>query len=314
MRCKQLILIATLVVFSFSLVSGQAVYIDLDEVDGLNSNNWITPDVAVDLIIPVHFTNASAELYCISNGFDFVSGNVTFDPIDTVGLQTWNPDYPWNMTYAIAIWIAGGMVTPMPTPADCYFDMMLDVNLFDNGIGFAGITGTGLGLPGPPVGFDDVACYITVPNVLGADSNYVLTMDSTYWAPSNIWVWCNPGDVECAWGGPYEFLVFPPNDVDFAGGGALPTVFSLRQNYPNPFNPTTEVHFDVPSRSSVKIEVYNVLGRKVKTLVDEEMAAGSYVRTWDGTSNSGNAISSGVYLYKMEAGSFVETKKMMMLK
>ncbi|MCK4572842.1 MAG: T9SS type A sorting domain-containing protein, partial [candidate division Zixibacteria bacterium] len=86
------------------------------------------------------------------------------------------------------------------------------------------------------------------------------------------------------------------------------------QNYPNPFNPTTQVNFDVPTHSQVNISVFNVLGQKTVTLVDEEMNAGSYVVDWDGTSDGGNKVSSGIYFYRMEAGSFVETKKMMLLK
>ena len=96
----------------------------------------------------------------------------------------------------------------MPTTADVYFDMMTDVNLFEGGIGFAGLTGVGTGLP---VGFDDVAYTVTVANVSGTYGS--LIMDSTYWEPGNVWVWCNESDVDVAWGGPYEFeydAPFPP--------------------------------------------------------------------------------------------------------
>ncbi len=88
----------------------------------------------------------------------------------------------------------------------------------------------------------------------------------------------------------------------------------MKQNYPNPFNPTTEILFDVPTRSHVQINVYNVLGQKVTTLVNEDREAGTYVVSWDGTSNGGGKVSSGIYFYKMEAGDFVQTKKMALLK
>ena len=94
----------------------------------------------------------------------------------------------------------------------------------------------------------------------------------------------------------------------------LPTEFNLAQNYPNPFNPTTEISLDLPVAGHVSLMVFNVLGQQVRTLVDNEMPAGSHLVSWDGTSSSGNAVSSGVYFYRLETGSFVETKKMMLLK
>jgi len=97
-------------------------------------------------------------------------------------------------------------------------------------------------------------------------------------------------------------------------GDILPYRFELSQNYPNPFNPVTTIEYSVPKRSHVTIEVYNVLGQKVRTLVDREESAGSYTITWDGRTNSGQSAATGVYLYRFEAGDHVETKKMLLLK
>ncbi len=94
----------------------------------------------------------------------------------------------------------------------------------------------------------------------------------------------------------------------------LPTSFALEQNYPNPFNPTTDIRFDVPVRSHVTLTIYNVIGQKVHTLVDQELAPNSYLVTWDGTTEAGNRTSSGVYFYKLVGESFVSTKKMVLLK
>ena len=85
--------------------------------------------------------------------------------------------------------------------------------------------------------------------------------------------------------------------------------FSLKQNYPNPFNPTTVISFDISQRSYVKLVVYDVLGREVKTLVDEEKSPGRYSVTF----NASN-LPSGVYFYRITAGSFVQTKKLMLVK
>jgi hypothetical protein len=94
----------------------------------------------------------------------------------------------------------------------------------------------------------------------------------------------------------------------------LPTRFSVSQNYPNPFNPATEFKFDLPRASQVKIEVFNILGQRVKILVDERRRAGSHVVDWDGTDNKGAEVSSGVYFYRMTADDFSDIKKMILLK
>lgn len=96
--------------------------------------------------------------------------------------------------------------------------------------------------------------------------------------------------------------------------GNLPTEFALHQNYPNPFNPDTEFKFDLPKDSHVKLEIFNILGQKVNTVVDEEMRAGYQSANWNGTDNSGHQLSSGVYFYRLIAGDHVFTRKMMMLK
>jgi methionine-rich copper-binding protein CopC len=97
-------------------------------------------------------------------------------------------------------------------------------------------------------------------------------------------------------------------------GSSLPIEFALAQNYPNPFNPSTEIAFSLPSASQVELSVFNVLGQKVVTLLDEQMAAGEHTVTWDGRNSDGSSVSSGVYFYRIAANSFVDTKKMMMLK
>lgn len=88
---------------------------------------------------------------------------------------------------------------------------------------------------------------------------------------------------------------------------ALPSDFSLFQNYPNPFNPSTTINYSIPSSEFVTLKVYDVLGNKVATLVDEYKFAGSYEIDFDASQ-----LSSGVYFYKLQAGSFVEIKKMML--
>jgi hypothetical protein len=94
----------------------------------------------------------------------------------------------------------------------------------------------------------------------------------------------------------------------------VPTSFSVSQNYPNPFNPATRFRFDLPRASHVQIEVFNILGQRVKTLVDERRKAGSHVVNWDGKDERGLEVSSGIYFYRMTADDFSDIKKMLLLK
>jgi hypothetical protein len=113
------------------------------------------------------------------------------------------------------------------------------------------------------------------------------------------------------------FALFSAPDLTDVGdepSDQLPYDFELSQNYPNPFNPVTTIVYDLPQRSRVTIEIYNVLDQKVRTLVDREQPAGSYTISWDGTSSSGDAVATGVYLYRFQADEYVETKKMLLLK
>ena len=88
----------------------------------------------------------------------------------------------------------------------------------------------------------------------------------------------------------------------------------LNQNYPNPFNPETTIEYQLPENSFVLVKVSNILGQEIKTLVNENKPAGNHFIKWDGTDNSGNKVSSGIYVYKIKAGNFIDIKKMVLLK
>jgi hypothetical protein len=94
----------------------------------------------------------------------------------------------------------------------------------------------------------------------------------------------------------------------------LPISFELEQNYPNPFNPTTSIRFGLPTKSHVSIKVYNLLGQEITSLVNEELSAGTHTTEWDGRDKSRTEVASGIYFYKLIAGDFVDTKKMMLIK
>jgi len=170
--------------------------------------------------------------------------------------------------------------------------------------------------PGIPAGFSEFVYAISFTPQPGSE-NKTICIDSCFYPPGGEWVWSSDtgafGEIKPAWNGPHCYPVSGASAVTERGDG-LPSSFSLSQNYPNPFNPTTEINFDVPTRSQVTLSVFNVLGQKVSTLLDEVKDAGKYTADWDGTASDGTPVASGIYFYRMEAGNFVQTKKMMLLK
>jgi len=95
---------------------------------------------------------------------------------------------------------------------------------------------------------------------------------------------------------------------------ATPTMFALNQNYPNPFNPETNIDFQVPTAGMVNVEIFNVLGQRVKTLISEQKDPGYYSVHWNGTNENGEVAPTGVYFYRMTAEGFTQTNKMVMLR
>jgi hypothetical protein len=98
------------------------------------------------------------------------------------------------------------------------------------------------------------------------------------------------------------------------GTTGVPAEFALEQNYPNPFNPATSISYALPRSALVRIAVYNVLGEEIAVLIDGPQSAGKHSVVWDGTTGNGNTAPSGIYLYRLSAGQFVETRKMLLLK
>ena len=89
----------------------------------------------------------------------------------------------------------------------------------------------------------------------------------------------------------------------------MPSPFALAQNYPNPFNPSTMITFDLPSKAYVSIRVFDALGREAAVVLSEELRRGTYTRQWNAA-----GLASGVYFYRLQAGSFAETRKLIVLK
>ncbi len=113
--------------------------------------------------------------------------------------------------------------------------------------------------------------------------------------------------------GPFE-LTIDASSVSVDEPMLIPETFSLHANYPNPFNPSTAITYDLPKRSLVTLGIYDILGKQIKTLVNQSQDAGNKIAVWDGTDDLGRQVSAGVYLYQIQAGEFTQTRKMLLLK
>ena len=94
----------------------------------------------------------------------------------------------------------------------------------------------------------------------------------------------------------------------------IPTVYALKDNYPNPFNPRTTLNFDLPENGLVTIIIYDMLGREVRNLINQTQDAGYRSVIWNATNDYGKPVSAGIYLYQIQAGEYISTKKMVLVK
>ncbi len=116
------------------------------------------------------------------------------------------------------------------------------------------------------------------------------------------------------WGWVIDNIQVQESVTSVASDEPRPETFALAQNYPNPFNPTTQIQYSLPRASTVNLTVYNILGQQVRVLVhDVRKSAGIHQVEWDGRTDLGKRVSSGVYVYRLEVGEFLKSRKMMLL-
>ena len=108
-------------------------------------------------------------------------------------------------------------------------------------------------------------------------------------------------------------FALPLRAFSTARGTALPTDFALGQNYPNPFNPSTIIPYQLPVAGHVRLEVFNVLGQRLATLVDAERSAGMHTAQWDATDAAGRAVGAGVYIYRLSSGGVSVSRRMVLV-
>ena len=111
-----------------------------------------------------------------------------------------------------------------------------------------------------------------------------------------------------------QFRVDTPTAADPGDIGSIPHRFALQQNQPNPFNAATAIAFSLEQTGYVSLVIYDLLGRKVRTIVDEDLSSSSHTATWDGKDDYGANVTTGVYFYRLTAGNQVSSRKMLLLK
>ena len=145
--------------------------------------------------------------------------------------------------------------------------------------------------------------------------DWELWSDGTWHNMSDAWTGNGtPGSGTDGWYMWIEATAQPVTGIEDGSRPGLAEDFELAQNYPNPFNPETTIRFALPQSGKVSLKIYNIAGQLVKTLVDGSLSAGAHQVRWDATSNSGQRVASGVYLYALQHGERRQTRKMMLIR
>jgi len=149
---------------------------------------------------------------------------------------------------------------------------------------------------------------------------YVHPLSVTDASPWPVTVWPAAFDLPMVnWRAKDLFVESPPPDLltprtDIGDKDNVPRKFALHQNYPNPFNPVTTIKYELAKNSNVEITVFDIMGRKIKTLVNKKQNAGDHLTVWNGTNNNGFKVTSGIYFVKMKSSSFERIRKMTLIK
>lgn len=144
--------------------------------------------------------------------------------------------------------------------------------------------------------------------------NVSLAIDTSVLPAGTTTLWVRGRDAAGNWGNASGLLVQVNSVGADVQDGAMPKTFALYANSPNPFRPSTFIRFDLPTSTAVTLSVYDLSGRRVRSLVEGAADAGAHAIEWDGMDDAGRAVGSGVYFYRLEAGTFRATRKMTLLK
>ncbi len=295
---KRILMIVSVLVLTLGFGSSVKAQPSLADSVYLTIDVTPNPSGIQSFVVNVFLTNSGANM----TGSTF---GITWDRHFTSSAAPPRSTSDWQFDSLVyqGVFAPGGAWTTLPT-SDATADSVGAVIV--GGFSFTG---------GVPAGSNRLMARIYLS--LAAGNSWVegstVTLDSTFIPPAGDFV---IGD---ALGGSVipTFLgtkVVTFTDIRIDDGSVLPTSFELSQNYPNPFNPSTKINYTLASKSLVTLEVYNVLGQTVKTLVNGAREAGAWEVTWDGDSDNGSQVASGMYFYKLTAGDFVQTRKMLLMK
>lgn len=311
MKTKFIMIVLAILVMSFGISFGQSI-----TLENITGSMWHgQPDSIMagsTYTFNLRLTGGGVIIDTTIYGDPITPDSIKIDTITaytgiTNGFAVYSPDgATWTTT-------VGDTLGPL---GETQFDLIFSINpksITGSGadtIGFGGIALAGTGVV---AGFDDVPYAITIGPITGGASAHgkTICLDSTFYPPTGEWLWASSIFTEArpTWDGPHCYTVVDEATDITDGVDGLPTSFGLSQNYPNPFNPTTTIQYDLPKNSDVSLTIYNITGQKVSEFNQENQPAGSHIFKWDATQ-----VSSGIYFYKLTAGDFTATKKMMLLK
>jgi len=170
-------------------------------------------------------------------------------------------------------------------------------------------------------GVRNIECQILDANRLAVGVNQAVSSANPEYM-INPSVTLNDGRAWFAWVDPRQYgqniwateIIYEPTGIDNNRPGVIPSSFSLGQNYPNPFNPTTEIRFSLTNRDHATLEVFNIAGERVVALADGIFSSGEHRISWDGSSQTGNVVASGIYFYRLTTSEGSLTRKMALVK
>ncbi len=310
--------------------SANSQWITIDSAraqDSAGVSLFLTQSITTRGVVTTHREFGGSLVYCQVNTAGFVGFDTAFcnrvkrgDSIEVTGVVTQFSGLT-ELTPMTALTILDTGKTVTPKPVTC-------TQVRNNGEAYEGML---IKISGVTAVRTFAGADITTWTVSGSGTNYRIfagndSCDIRIYATTNIAnqpVHSFPFDVvaECSqfkFSAPFigGYQILPRDLNDFSGvtgagtiSSVIPDKFSLEQNYPNPFNPVTNLEFGISDLGFVSLKVYDMLGKLVKTLVNENLNAGNYKVEFDG-----NNLSSGIYLYTLNADGITETKRMILLK
>ena len=321
MKCKLIMLLAILLLSFGASQANDSVHVWIYDVAGA-----VVLDPLTDTIYTADFsgTPLSYQIWIgLENDVDL--GGMS------LGFRVWSDDgaeWQWDFQtegYGPAGYQTGlQVVTAIPgsrlDPPSMAFDMVFLVTekdmdgLLDDTIVVGGVSMLQKLEPGA---MDPCVAFHFTPTPVGFGEVKTFCVDSSFVPPAANWIYTNLSGITFPPAvGPAICMPVATLDPNGAEGGKplVPYTFDLGQNYPNPFNPSTLIKFSVEHKTMVNISVFNILGQKVYTLVDDEVDAGVYEERWEGIDDNGDQVASGIYFYKMYTSDYVETRKMVLMR